>query len=78
MILGLFTRLASLVGALFLLSVMATQPPWVAGANTTYFFYQLVEVAALLLLAATSAGRWAGLDGFFGTMWSLCFGKTKS
>ncbi len=60
--LGLFTPLAAVVAAIFLLSIMATQPPWVADANTTYFFYQLVEVVALLLLAAVSAGRWAGLD----------------
>ena len=60
--LGLFTPLAAVVAALFLISIIATQPPWVADANTTYFFYQLVEVVALLLLAALSAGRWAGLD----------------
>jgi uncharacterized membrane protein YphA (DoxX/SURF4 family) len=61
--LGLLTPLAGVVGAGFLLSVMATQPPWVAGADTTYFFYQLVEAIALLLLAAVGAGQWAGLDG---------------
>lgn len=60
--LGLFTPFFAVVAALFLISIIATQPPWVADANTTYFFYQLVEVAALFLLAAVSAGRWAGLD----------------
>lgn len=60
--LGLFTPFFAVVAALFLISIIATQPPWVADANTTYFFYQLVEVVALLLLAAVSAGRWAGLD----------------
>lgn len=60
--LGLLTPVAAVVAAGFLLSVMATQPPWVAGADTTYFFYQLVEVVALLLLAVAGAGRWAGLD----------------
>lgn len=60
--LGLCTPLAAVVAAGFLLSVMATQPPWVDGADTKYFFYQLVEVIALLLLAVTCAGRWAGLD----------------
>jgi len=62
LLVGLFSRFASLVGAVFLLSIMATQPPWVAGANTMYFYYQLVEFAALLLLMATAAGRYAGLD----------------
>lgn len=60
--LGLFTPLAAVVAAGFLISVMATQPPWAAGANTDYFFYQLVEVAALATLAVVGAGRWAGLD----------------
>lgn len=62
---GFLTRPAAIVGALFLLSVMATQPLWVADAKTDYFFYQLVEVMAFLVLAATGAGRWAGIDGVF-------------
>jgi uncharacterized membrane protein YphA (DoxX/SURF4 family) len=62
LLLGLFTRLAALAGALFLLSVIASQPPWVTGAAPTY--YQTVEFAALLVLAGTGAGRWAGLDYF--------------
>lgn len=59
---GLLTRLAALGGAGFLLMVMATQPPWVEGAVTTMFFYQLVEVVALLVLCVAGAGQWAGLD----------------
>ncbi|MCC6494099.1 MAG: DoxX family membrane protein [Pirellulales bacterium] len=62
LLLGLFTRLAAIVGIGFLLSVMATQPPWVAGANNPVFYYQLVEIAGLIVLFATAAGRWAGLD----------------
>ena len=62
LILGLFTRLASLGGAAFLVSVLCTQPPWVPGAETSFFYYQLVELLALLLLVATGAGRFAGLD----------------
>ncbi len=68
---GLATPIAALVAALFLLSVMASQPPWVAGAESSFFFYQLVEVAALVAVAATGAGKWAGLDGVFR---SLCRG----
>ena len=74
---GLFTRLAALGGALFLLTAMASQPPWVAGAITEYFPYQLVEFAALLLLAASSAGRWAGLDFILHRLWCSCCGKKK-
>lgn len=64
LILGLLTRTASLAGAAFLLSVIATQPPWVAGSATIFFYYQMVELLALLLLAAIGAGRFAGLDFF--------------
>lgn len=62
LLLGFFTRLASLVGALFLFSVITTQPPWVAAAAPT--INQTVEMAAMLVLAATAAGRWAGIDFF--------------
>ncbi|MDG2380309.1 MAG: DoxX family protein [Pirellulaceae bacterium] len=62
LILGLFTRIAALAGMGFLLSVMSTQPPWVATANTEYFYYQMVEILALLVLMAFNAGRFAGLD----------------
>jgi uncharacterized membrane protein YphA (DoxX/SURF4 family) len=68
--LGLFTRVAAVVGALFLLSVMASQPPWVAGANAMFFYYQLVEFAALIYLAAIGAGQWAGLDFIIQGLWS--------
>lgn len=60
--LGLFTRLASIAGAAFLLSVVLTQPFWVT--ETTPTFNQLVEMFALLTLATTNVGRWAGLDFF--------------
>ncbi|MEM9659508.1 MAG: DoxX family protein, partial [Planctomycetota bacterium] len=70
LMLGLFTRLASLAGAGFLLSVMATQPPWVEGANMMFFYYQLVEFAALTVLFATAAGRIAGLDYIISALWN--------
>jgi uncharacterized membrane protein YphA (DoxX/SURF4 family) len=62
LLLGFFTRLASLAGALFLSAVIASQPPWVPGAEST--IYQTVEFAGLLVLAGTGAGRWLGLDYF--------------
>ncbi len=60
--LGLFTRLACVAGALFLLSVVMMQPFWVSDALPTY--NQYVEMVALLALATTPVGRWAGLDYF--------------
>jgi uncharacterized membrane protein YphA (DoxX/SURF4 family) len=66
LLLGLFTRLVSLAGALFLLSIIATQPPWLATAEPT--IYQTVELSGLLVLAGTGAGRWLGLDYF---SWAL-------
>lgn len=62
LLLGFFTRLASLVGALFLASVIASQPPWLAESAPT--MSQCIELAGLLVLAGTGAGRWAGLDYF--------------
>jgi uncharacterized membrane protein YphA (DoxX/SURF4 family) len=62
LILGLFTRLAALGGIAFLLSVISTQPPWVATANTQFFYYQLVEVLALFVLFVFAAGQFGGLD----------------
>ena len=61
---GLFTRTAALVLALFLGSVIMSQPPWVAGSVTMLFNYQLAEFIALLVLASSHVGRWGGLDFF--------------
>lgn len=62
LILGLFTRFAAVAGMGLLLGVVATQPFWALGAQNTY--YQWIEVAALLVLMASSAGRFGGLDYF--------------
>jgi uncharacterized membrane protein YphA (DoxX/SURF4 family) len=71
LMLGLFTRVAAIAGALFLLSVMASQPPWVPGSMSPVpYYYQLVEFAAFLFLAAVGAGRWAGLDFIIHGLWS--------
>ena len=70
LMIGLFTRLAAVGCALFLLTVMGTQPPWVFDALPVY--EQAIEFLSLIVLAATGAGRWAGLDYFF----SCCFGGT--
>lgn len=62
LMIGLFTRLAALGCAIFLLTVIGTQPPWVFDALPTY--EQGIEFLALLVIATTGAGRWAGLDYF--------------
>ena len=66
LILGLFTRLAAIVGALFLFGVIASQPFWISAAAPT--INQCVEFTALLVLAGTGAGRWAGMDGCLGAL----------
>jgi uncharacterized membrane protein YphA (DoxX/SURF4 family) len=60
LILGLLTPVASIAAALFLLSVVLSQMPGYPGTQPTYF--QAVECLALLVLAGTDAGRYAGLD----------------
>jgi uncharacterized membrane protein YphA (DoxX/SURF4 family) len=80
LIVGLFTRTACLGGAAFLLMVYVFMPafPWLPvspRAEGHYFFVNknIVEMLALLVLATTHSGRWAGLDGllyFFGP-WRL-------
>ena len=75
LMLGLFTRTASVAGALFMLSVVAAQPPWVAGAQPMY--KESVEMLALLALATTGAGRFAGLDYVIGGMLAGCCRGSK-
>lgn len=60
LMIGLLTPLASWVGALFLLSVILAQMPGYPGTEPTYF--QAIEAVALVTLACTDAGRYAGLD----------------
>jgi uncharacterized membrane protein YphA (DoxX/SURF4 family) len=58
---GLCTRLASLGGAVFLLSICASQWPGYPGAAPVW--YQFIEAVAMMVLAATAAGQYAGFDG---------------
>lgn len=62
LILGLFTRVASISGGLFLLSVVLSQWPLDPEAGPS--IYQAIEMFALFALAGTNAGRFAGLDFF--------------
>jgi uncharacterized membrane protein YphA (DoxX/SURF4 family) len=80
LLLGLFTRTACLGGAAFLLAFYLAMPslPWLPAnprAEGHYLFVNknIIEMLALLALATTHSGRWAGLDGllyFFGP-WRL-------
>ncbi len=63
LLVGLFSRVTSLAAAGFLLGIIATQPIWVPGHDPK-IIWNLVEFGALLVLAATVAGRFGGLDYF--------------
>ena len=71
LMIGLFSRLASLLGAGFLASVIAAQPPWVFDAQPV--FYQGIELVGLLVVFATCAGRYAGADYFTSWIWNSYF-----
>jgi uncharacterized membrane protein YphA (DoxX/SURF4 family) len=72
LILGLFTRLASLGGAIFLLSVVLASPdypglyplPPPSAGRTFVVGKEFIEMMALFALATLPVGRWAGLDFF--------------
>ncbi len=77
LMLGFCTPLAALGGAAFMCFVVMTQPafPGVYPPDPNIVGHALlvnkdfVEMVALLVIAATSAGRWGGLD-FFLSRWS--------
>jgi thiosulfate dehydrogenase [quinone] large subunit len=69
LILGLFTRLASLAGIAFLLMVYFAAPPWIGYFYTvpsegSYLIVNknLIEAAALAVIFFTGTGQFAGLD----------------
>ena len=72
LMLGLFTRLAALGGALFLLTIVLSQPDWPGlypppppSAGRTFLVgKEAIEMLALCTLATLPVGRWAGLDHF--------------
>ena len=70
LMLGLFTRPAAIVGALFLCSVMVSQWPGAAGAIPVWS--QFIEAVALAVVAATATGRVAGVDFFLGLLRGWC------
>jgi uncharacterized membrane protein YphA (DoxX/SURF4 family) len=62
LVVGILVPFNAMGGVFFLASVIASQPFWVPGAQSTYD--QWVELAALLVLATTPIGGWRGLDYF--------------
>jgi uncharacterized membrane protein YphA (DoxX/SURF4 family) len=70
LIIGLLTRPAAILAALFLASVCAAQWPFAQGAIPIY--YQAIEMLAALVLAAVGAGRFLGIDCLLGGLRSVC------
>ena len=62
LVVGFVTKFNAMGGVFFLLSVVASQPFWLAAAQSTY--EQWVEIAGLLVLASAPLGAWAGVDAF--------------
>jgi len=70
LIAGLFTRLASFGGGLFLLSIVAAQPDWPglyppphpSAGRSLLINKEFIEMLAMFTLATTHVGRWGGLD----------------
>jgi len=70
LLLGLFTRTACVGGAIFLLLLYLSVPPfpWLPEPTRVegHYYYvnkNLIEMLALLVLATTRSGCWLGLDG---------------
>ncbi len=79
LLLGLFTRLASLGAFVFLMSLYFAMPPLPGypGTATGGGHYLLVNphlIEALAVLAVSGSGRWAGIDAL---IHRLLFGKPK-
>ncbi len=68
LLLGLLTRTACVVGALLVASFLLAMPPLpslpeiVRAEGYPFVNKNLIEVLALLALATTASGRWAGVD----------------
>jgi uncharacterized membrane protein YphA (DoxX/SURF4 family) len=69
---GLFTRFFCLAGAVFLGSIVLSQPAWPtiypplppSAGHSLIVNKEFIEMIAMLTLATTPVGRWAGLDFF--------------
>jgi uncharacterized membrane protein YphA (DoxX/SURF4 family) len=77
LLLGLLTRTNCVLGAVFLLMLYFSSPPWPwlptppnSMGNTPYVNGNVIEMFALLLLATTASGRWFGLDALVHWTWN--------
>jgi len=70
LIVGLLTRVAGVLGALFLAMVVTSQWPGTPGALPTW--PQAIECLVLLHLAAIGAGQYGGLDGILRVTLGRC------
>ncbi len=70
LMLGLFTRTAAWLGAVFLATIVASQWPGTPGAIPTY--YQTIECLALVTLATVGAGRFGAADTLLSYLWRNC------
>ena len=84
LLLGCFTRLSSLVGAILLLLFYLALPPLPGLPDNPmvegkYLFVNknLIEALALLTLATTASGRWFGIDGLLSLLIPFKFFWTK-
>ncbi|MCA9081196.1 MAG: DoxX family membrane protein [Planctomycetaceae bacterium] len=75
LIIGLGTRIAALAGAFMLLNFYLVVPPWPgvpqppSPEHSLIINKNLIEVIALLAIAAMPTGTWFGIDGLIGRLW---------
>ena len=80
LIIGLFTRLSAFLAALMVFSFYLVLPPWpgvppAPGPEHSLIVNKnLIEVLALLAIAAIPSGKWFGVDAFVS---KLLFGKSS-
>lgn len=85
LILGLFTRTFCVVGAGLLLMFFLAMPPLPglpenprAEGHYLYINKNIIEMVALLVLATTRSGRWAGLDAAIQALKNWCCPATPA
>ena len=84
LLIGLLTRFNCILAAGFLLMLYFSAPPWPwlpTPPNTMditpYVNSNLIEMFALLALAATASGRWFGVDALIHWIFAALFGRRK-
>jgi uncharacterized membrane protein YphA (DoxX/SURF4 family) len=83
LLLGLFTRLSCVAGAVLLLLFYLAMPPFPVPAEGPEGHFLLInknfiEMLALLTLATTQPGRRYGLDAWLGALGRALFGRKKT